>query len=245
MRGRGAVRGAAMHGVLAAVLLVSAAGASAPATRLLPLDERPARGFVDRDLVASAHPTAGRPAASDAALDVALLRGRSVQADAVATGTATCTGCTAQGTALQVLHVGRGRRAGLHNTATAWTQECRDCAATTLSVQVALLRGVRRVVATNRALALTAACESCRATTAAYQLVVAVPPGTRLPRRSVAALRSWARERLAMLRAPHAPARTGVDPLRREAVAGLRQLEGLVTSAVPGRTVSADVDLGE
>ena len=59
-----------------------------------------------------------------------------MRAGVTATGSATCDGCDATSTALQVLYVGYARRAALDNTAVAWAQDCTTCTATALSVQV-------------------------------------------------------------------------------------------------------------
>lgn len=181
--------------VLAGVLVLTAASTSAPAAHPDPTDR-------DLDLVASANASAAEPVVTDDAFGYDVARWRSVKADVVATGSATCDDCDAASTALQVLYVSRGGEARLDNTATAWTQACRGCAATALSVQVVVLRGVPTIVPNNRALAVTAACESCRATGVAYQVVVASRHAGRLSGEALAALRAWVAEQAAALRTP-------------------------------------------
>jgi hypothetical protein len=241
---RATTRRRAVISVVIAALLVGAAGStSAPAAHPDPVTR-------DLDLVASANPSAAEPVvADDAFSDDAVYPRRTVKSDVTATGSATCDGCDATSTALQVLYINRGRQARLDNTAVAWTQACTDCAATALSVQVVVLRSVPSIVPDNRALAVNAACTSCRATGVAYQLVVASRRADRLPYRALADLRAWVAEQAAALRAPEAaPAsRLGRQQAdrraRRAATSALTALEELVTDNLDAVTVSADVEL--
>jgi hypothetical protein len=170
--------------VLAAVLVGVGVSPSSPASEREPWTH-------DLDLVASANPSAADPVDADVAFaDVAAHR-RVVKSDVVATGSATCDGCRASSTALQVLYVGDSREARLDNTAVAWSQGCGDCGATSLSVQVVVLRGSSALVPNNRALALNAACTSCRTTSVAFQVVVGSPTERRLSREALAALKEW------------------------------------------------------
>ncbi|GAA4751855.1 hypothetical protein GCM10023350_41410 [Nocardioides endophyticus] len=234
----------AVTSVVIAALLVGAAGStSAPAAH-------PDPAVRDLDLVASANPTAAEPVvADDAFADDGVFPRRTVKSDVAATGSATCDGCDATSTALQVLYVNRGRQARLDNTAAAWTQACTDCAARALSVQVVVLRGVPSIVPNNRALAVNAACSSCQATGVAYQLVVASRRANRLSGGTLAELRAWVAEQAAALRVPEAapPSRLSQKKAdrraRRVAVSELATLEDLVTDDLDAVTVSADVEL--
>ena len=233
---------AATWGALAVLLGAAASASTASAT-----DPRP--GVRDLDLVASANPTTAAPTRTDDAYAYVVTRHRPVQADAAATGSATCDGCDATSTALQVLYLDHGRRARLDNTATAWTQGCADCTATVLSVQVAVLRGMRATAPNNRALALNAACASCRVAGVAYQMVVSTR-ARRLSPQLLAELRAWVADQAAALRAqtaaptPRRGRESAERRARRAARAALAGLEGLVTDGLDAVPVSADVAIG-
>lgn len=241
---RATTRRRAVTSVVIAALLVGAAGStSAPAAHPDPVVR-------DLDLVASANPTAAEPVvADDAFSDDAVYPGRTVKSDVTATGSATCDGCDATSTALQVLYVNRGRQARLDNTAAAWTQACTDCAATALSVQVVVLRSVPSIVPNNRALAVNAACESCRATGVAFQLVVSSRRARGLSDDALAELRTWVADQAAALRVSAPPPTSRLDlskadrRTRRIANSALSTLEGLVTGDLDATTVSADVEV--
>ncbi|HEX5087118.1 MAG TPA: hypothetical protein VFV89_04865 [Nocardioides sp.] len=231
---------AATLGVLTALLVGTAASTSgAPAPRL-------DSALRDLDLAASANPSAADPVVADDAFsaDVASRR-RVVKSDVTATGSATCDGCDAESTALQVLYVSRTQEARLDNTAVAWTQSCKDCIATALSVQVVAMTGVPSMVPNNRALALNADCVSCQVAGAAYQVVVSSPPGDRLSRNTVAALRAWVAKQAEQLRlSAGTPQLSGAGRrVQKGADAALSDLEALVTSDLGGTTVSSDVQL--
>jgi hypothetical protein len=229
--------------VALAGLLVGAAGStSAPAAHPDPVAR-------DLDLVSSANPSAAEPVVADDAFADDVSFRRTVKSDVTATGSATCDGCDATSTALQVLYVNRGREARLDNTAAAWTQACTDCAATALSVQVVVLRGVPSIVPNNRALAVNAACESCRATGIAFQLVVSSRREGRLSRHAMSELRTWVAEQAAALRTSEPAPASRLDRSKahrraqRVADSALATLEDLVTGDLGAATVSADVEL--
>lgn len=231
---------AATLGVLTALLVGTAASTSgAPAPRL-------ESAFKDLDLAASANPSAADPVVADDAFSADFVsRRRVVKSDVTATGSATCDGCDAKSTTLQVLYVSRGQEARLDNTAVAWTQSCKDCVATALSVQVVALSGVPSMVPNNRALALNADCVSCQVAGAAYQLIVSSPPGDRLSRNTVAAMKAWVAKQAEVLRdAAVTPQRSAADRrAHKDADAALSDLEALVTGDLGGTTVSSDVEL--
>jgi len=204
MTGATTRRRAVTSAVLAVLLIAAAGSTSAPASH-------PDRVVRDLDLVASANPSAAEPVVIDDAFASDASFRRTVKSDVAATGSATCDGCEAASTALQILYVGRGREARLDNTATAWTQACTGCLATALSVQVVVLRGVSSIVPNNRALAVNAACASCQATGVAFQLVVSSRRADRLSGDARAALRRWVARQAEVLRIPD-PATQPADP---------------------------------
>jgi hypothetical protein len=246
-------RTVASYVVLAGALLVggTASGADLPG---------PDRGL---DTASSAHPSPARPAATDTAFAQRATWQPEVDADASGIGSATCDGCAAESTTLQVLYVPRARVASLDNAAVAWAQTCGDCTATALSVQVVVLRGRPTVVPNNRGLALTAACTTCRSAAAAFQLVVVADRADRLDDASLADLRAWVDAQAAALRASVATPTAGpavVAPSERAgtrfrggkrkgraadpaAAAALAELTGLVTTDLAAETVASDVVL--
>ena len=193
MSGRVRGRSVAAYVVLGGLLLVAVGTSSGAA--------HPERDRRDLDLGSSAHPSPARPAVRDAAFAQGATRDRDVDADAAGTSSATCHGCAAESTTLQVLYVSRARAARLDNAAVAWTQACGDCTATSLSVQVVVLSGRPTIAPNNRALALTAACAACRTAAAAFQLVVVADRADRLSDESLAELRAWFDDQAALLRA--------------------------------------------
>jgi hypothetical protein len=221
--------------LLVAVLLGTAAASTAASAT----DPPPAPRKLD--LVASANPTSVEPVVADNAYDAVVTHRRTVKSDAVATGSATCDGCNAVSTALQVVLVDRGELARLDNTATAWTQECVDCAARSLSVQVAVLRNVPALAPNNRALAVNAACDTCTATSLAYQVVVKTRTVRELTPAFLREMRAWVADQAAALEASAPPpaARRGVKTAR----SALGSLEALVTRKLDARTVSSDVEV--
>jgi len=242
------------HAVIGALLLTGTAQASlgAPSRARHDTDRR------DLDLTASAHPSTANPVVGDEAYAAATVHHRDVKADNTATSSATCDGCTAESASLQILYVVGAGQAQLDNSATAWSQACVGCTSTALSVQVVVLRGAPATTPSNRAFAVNAACETCRTTAAAFQLVVVADRARRLSDGSVAELRSWFEEQLALLRAPvptpNADPTTTAEPTpnarRRDPVGvpategaqALGFLEELVNSDLGSDTVSADVE---
>ncbi len=230
---------------LATVLVAATAATSAPAAH-------PDRSVDDLDLVASANPSAAEPVVADDAFDDVVTWRRTSKADVTATASATCDGCDAASTALQVLYVGNGRETRLDNTAAAWTQACGGCVATALSVQVVVVRGTPSLVPNNRALAVNAACATCRATGVAFQVVVAARHARRISGADLAALRTWVAEQAAALRSPAAePGPESTSRIskqarrraQRAADSALVNLELLVTDAVGAVPLSSEVDL--
>ncbi len=186
-------RSVAAYVVLGGVLLATVGPTSGAA--------HPERDRRALDTTSSAHPSSVRPSVRDDAFAEGATRDREVEADATGTSSATCDGCAAESTTLQVLYVSRARAARLDNAAVAWTQSCRECTATSLSVQVVVLRGRPTVVPNNRALALNAACAACRTASAAFQLVVVADGADRLSEQSLTELRTWFDDQAALLRA--------------------------------------------
>lgn len=197
-------RSVAAYVVLGGILLATVGPTSGAA--------HPERDRRSLDTTSSAHPSSVRPAVRDDAFAEGATRDREVEADATGTSSATCDGCTAESTTLQVLYVSRARAARLDNAAVAWTQTCRECTATSLSVQVVVLRGRPTVVPNNRALALNAACAACRTASAAFQLVVVADQADRLSEQSLAELRAWFDDQAALLRASVAAPAAGPTP---------------------------------
>lgn len=258
-------RAAVAHVVLGAVLLAGTAHVSpGRPDRRHPL---PLRDSLD--LTASAQPSVADNVVTDQAYLVTATADRSIKSDNTATSTATCDGCVADSGSLEILYATASRQARLDNAAIAWNQDCVNCSSIALSVQVVVLRGAPATAPNNRALAVNAACDTCLTTAAAFQLVVVAGPGERLSAASVAELRAWYADQLAVLRAsvptltnqptaeptpeptpeptvqptldpgPTQPRKVGEDP---QAVAALGALGDLVNSDLGSRTVSADVD---
>jgi len=242
------------HAVLGALLLTGTAQASpgAPSRAHHDTDRR------DMDLTASAHSSTATPVVSDDAYAAAWVRYRDVKADNTATSSATCDGCTSSSASLQVLYASHPGQTQLDNSATAWNQACVDCTSTALSVQVVVLWDAFAITPNNRAFAVNAACETCRTTSVALQLVVVADRARRLSDGSVAELRSWFDEQLALLRAPvpapgadatptaePTPTARRRDPVGVPATEGAQALgflEELVNSDLGSDTMSADVE---
>ena len=83
-------------------------------------------------------------------------------------------GCSASGSAVTVVYVGRGRVVRADNVAHAWST-CVGCSSSAVSVQVVVLRRAGTLHAANRAFAANVACEGCTTSAVAYQLVVVAP----------------------------------------------------------------------
>ncbi len=230
---RGAVAAYAVLGVL----LAGATGSSSAA--------HPDTGRRDLDLVASAQPSAALPAVVDDAFAAVSSRNRDVKADASATSSATCDGCSGDSAALQVVYVARAGQAQLDNAAIAWAKECQSCSATALSVQVVVLRGLPAAIPNNRAMAVNAACEGCRSSSLAFQLVVMDEHARRLSEASIDELRVWMAEQATLLRTP--PAVNDGAPTPRShrgdgEEAALADLESLVVADLGAEVLSAEVD---
>lgn len=196
-------------------------------------------GSVGRlDLVSSAQPSERSPLVEDEAYDDQWTSQRRVDADTVATSSATCSGCRGVARTVEVLYVGRARHVHADNVATAWAS-CTDCGTQALSVQVVLVRGVSDLRADNRALAVNAACAGCDSSAAAYQLVVSTRsrPNIRTLKKELVA---WA-EGLAP--APGGAALRSATPQGKAGPGSLDDLQVLVTDAAPGRVVKRSVDV--
>lgn len=185
------------------------------------------------DLTATAIPGPESPHVVSKALRVARVGLLPFKADATASGVATCDGCTADSTALQIVYVPRGSRGTVDNVATAWSR-CADCRATALSVQVVVVEGPPEIRANNRALSVNAACDGCHTASAAFQVVVAGAHDPRLSPSDRRELEAWVAEQAARLRD------TSTQPPARRARPDRRALEDLtrmVNDALGTRTV--------
>ncbi len=191
-------------GVVASVVIGALLITGAPASTS---SAHPSPWTRDLDVLASAHASAARPTALEVEVQQGTVRRGEADADAGASSSATCSGCTADSASLQVVYASRASEATLDNTANAWTQDCTGCSATALSVQVVVLRSVPAVVANNRALAVNAACQECLTASVAFQVVVLADRGDRLSEGSMDQLRGWFDAQRAALRAP--PTTTG------------------------------------
>lgn len=169
------VKGAVVALVTASLL----AGGPTQADRTSDNWDRPSRGR-ELDAVSSAQPSTADPHVRDTARVFVDTRSRSAKADATATSSATCDGCTGEATTVQVVHVDRRRaRAAADNVASAWAS-CSGCSASAVSVQVVVTSSRHPVRANNRAIALNSSCSSCSTSAAALQFVVSGGSGREL-----------------------------------------------------------------
>jgi hypothetical protein len=175
---------------LAVSLLMGAAGSS---SMLLFQKGR------DFDLVASANPATPKTSDVDRTAMFERAHGKRVQADAVATSSALCDSCHGTATAVQVISIGKARKATADNTATAWSN-CHSCGATSVSVQVVLARPSTTLTVRNRALAANATCTGCSTAAIAIQIVLIAPKHQTLSRAARAQLESLATDLEAQLR---------------------------------------------
>jgi hypothetical protein len=226
--------------VAGALLVVPLAGGPSPAARSEP--DPPIL-----DLVAGAHPSTTEPVLGDTAYAETRAGAADVTVDTAALTSATCDGCVGESTALHVVYVPRASRATLDNVASAWAQACEGCTSTALSVQVVVVAGRPVTLPSNRALSVTAGCTGCRTAARAFQLVLLTDRAAPMPPEELAAVRAWADQQAAELRAavtdPGALA-TPRDPHRRRwrTASALAELEVLLTGALDATTVAADVD---
>lgn len=201
----------------------------------------------DVDLISSAQPTPESPADVDEASDFSRVQARLAKADASATSSALCDGCTGDATTLQVLYLKHTREGTFDNVATAWSS-CTECGATALSVQVVVLPKAHTVNARNRALATNDTCEGCATAAAAYQLVVVGADEKVLSRESRRQLQELvdqlAAELHATVAAPGAQQRRGAAPdLEAQAQTGIAELESLLRAELGAVTIERDVQL--
>jgi hypothetical protein len=152
---------------LQAILVIASLVTGATGTAGM-LTFRPGQDF---DLVASANP--GTPGSSDTDRTAMFerARGKRVQADAVASSSATCDGCRGTAVAVQVVYVNKAKKGTADNLANAWSS-CSDCRTTSVSVQVVVVRPGTTLTVRNRAFAVNAACSGCTASAVAVQFVV-------------------------------------------------------------------------
>jgi hypothetical protein len=125
----------------------------------------------DFDLVASANP--GTPGSTDTDRTAMFerARGKRVQADAVASASATCDGCRGTAAAVQVIYVNKAKEPTADNLANAWSS-CNNCRSAAVSVQVVVVRPGTTLTVRNRAFAVNTSCSGCTAAAVAVQLVV-------------------------------------------------------------------------
>ncbi len=193
----------------------------------------------DLDVTVVAVATPHEPSATDEALEVARLGGRSSSVQSSSTATSDCEGCRATGSAVTVAYVSGANWARADNVAHAWST-CVGCTSGTVSVQVVVLRHAGTVHATNRAFAANVACEGCTTSAEAYQLVVVAPGGKAFDRRDLAELARWARDRAAEMTAG-STLRTATPQASEGEL--LAELEGQAAEALGGiKTIHLDVD---
>jgi hypothetical protein len=174
---------------------------------------------------------------------------RAAEVDTTASASAGCDGCTADSSALHIVHLDRPAEATLDNVGVAWSQ-CVGCRSTALSVQVVVLRSPQTVRANNRALAVNAACESCLTSALAFQIVVVGGRRERLSRAAHDELERWVSEQADALRAAVPAGDPGVAPsgLRTvadepDATALLDELEDLLRGQLGGmQTIERDAE---
>ena len=198
-------------------------------------------GDRDLDVTVVSVATPAEPSATDEAVVVDRLHGRSSTVQSSSTATSDCDGCSATASAVTVTYVNGSGSARVDNVAHTWSSACRDCTSSGVSVQVVVLRRAGTVHATNRAFAANAACEGCTSSAAAYQLVVLAPGGRAFDRRTLAELTEWARAQAAQ--AIGGPAARSVAP---DESAGdrLAELEEQTADALGGvTTLHRDVDV--
>lgn len=164
----------------------------------------------DFDLVASANP--GTPGSSDTDRTAMFerARGKRVQADAVASSSATCDGCRGTAVAVQVIYVNKAKKGTADNLANAWSS-CSDCRSTSVSVQVVVVRPSTTLTVRNRAFAVNAACSGCTASAVAVQFVVVTSKHhafSRKGRQQLEALASQLQDQLATQRKANSLAAT-------------------------------------
>ncbi|MET9316644.1 hypothetical protein ABZX12_32895 [Kribbella sp. NPDC003505] len=179
----------------------------------------------DLDLVASANP--GTPGGSDTdrTAMVERARGKRVQADAVASASATCDGCRGTAAAVQVIYVNKAKKPTADNLANAWSS-CSNCRATSVSVQVVVIRPGTTLAARNRAFAVNASCSGCTSAAVAVQFVVVTSKHRAFSRQGRQQLEALANELQAQLSsrtkadrlaaAKNTPASSGIDALVRK-----------------------------
>jgi hypothetical protein len=152
----------------------------------------------DFDLVASANPGTTGSTDTDRTAMVERARGKRVQADAVASATATCESCTGTAAAVQVVYVNKAKKGTADNVATAWSS-CSNCRATSVSVQIVVVRPGTTITARNRALAVNVACSGCTTAAIAVQFVVVTSKHRTFSRDGRQQLEALARELQAQL----------------------------------------------
>jgi hypothetical protein len=152
----------------------------------------------DFDLVASANPSAPRSSDTDRTATFERARGKRVQADAVASASATCDSCSGKAAAVQVVYVNKAKKGTADNVATAWSS-CSNCRATSVSVQIVVTRPGTTISTRNRALAVNASCSGCSTAAVAVQFVVVTSKHRSFSRQGRQQLEALARELEAQL----------------------------------------------
>ncbi|MGH1561318.1 hypothetical protein [Mumia sp. DW29H23] len=199
------------------------------------------------DAVASSQPTGAHPTDSDEVVKYRWKDSRRLKADAVATSSAVCDGCSGDAVTLEVVYGWRTRSATADNVASAWSSCGMSCGASALSVQLVVLPRGRTIEANNRALALNAACTECRSVAAAYQVVVAergAKPLSRAERRELEALVAQLHDQMQTATSAE---RFGRRAAKRQAArvtrAGLEDLAAFAVDATGGSIERKDADV--
>lgn len=134
------------------------------------------------DLVASAHPFPGTPAAVDLRTEVVRWSvAPRIKINTVAAAVAVCDGCSAKAGAMQVVQQSRPGDVAADNLAIG-TVTCSGCQSVALSIQVVLTQPGSGLVVSNHAQALTAGCGGCHSTAVAIQIVAIGGRGILSPR---------------------------------------------------------------
>ncbi|HLN79245.1 MAG TPA: hypothetical protein VK204_19535 [Nocardioidaceae bacterium] len=233
------------RGIRVLLVLAVALGTAAATAALGPSAQSEPSWQVRRnvDLTGSALAGRGDLHAVDAAYRAVRVPYRRVKADTTANASATCDGCSADATALQILYLDGESGSTVDNVAAAWSR-CRGCRATALSVQVVVVRGRPSIQANNRALAVNAACRHCHTASAAFQVVVAGERGPRFTSADRRKLRRWVAEQAMILRVDDS------GPASRRAAGGhasrraqLRELDRIVNGALGTTTLQRRAQL--
>jgi hypothetical protein len=138
---------------------------------VVPASAVPGGRTVHLSTVSSAQPTDQAPSVVSTQARRLHSAARVVTADAAATASSTCDGCTGEAVTLQIVYLRHARDMTVENLASA-TSSCVGCASSALSVQVVIGRTPQVLVANNRSMAVNTSCTGCTTTAAAYQFVL-------------------------------------------------------------------------